>query len=323
VPVSSAAVLSACQAVDAAVRSDRRYAHTSAFLVVVDNQVVYAARYRGPAVAEVFSVTKTVLATVAGVASRLGRLPALDEAVDSYVQAACGVDLADTPSAGQTWRQLLTMTRGARVDGPYDMDEVATLPSGWVRRVAQAPRVDPPGRVFRYDNGAAHLLSAALTGALEEGVDVVAERELFDPLGIEGAGWLRDPEGIAVGPAFLSLSAGHLATLGRLWLDGGRWRGRPLVDPAFLDAMVRRQSSGGPPEGCGYGFLIWVAEDHFFAGGWAGQHVMVIPAARAVVVVTGDPRFRLGPPPTDDLPTDWRPARDLVLTHVLPALHTS
>ena len=41
-------------------------------------------------IAEVFSVTKSVLATVAGVASRLGRLPALDEAVDQYVLAGCG-----------------------------------------------------------------------------------------------------------------------------------------------------------------------------------------------------------------------------------------
>jgi hypothetical protein len=48
VPVSPAAVLSACQVVDSAVRSDRRYAHTSSFRVVLDSQVVYAAHYRGP-----------------------------------------------------------------------------------------------------------------------------------------------------------------------------------------------------------------------------------------------------------------------------------
>ena len=103
-PVSPAAVLSACQQVDAGARSDQRYAHTSAFLVVIDGEVAHAARYRGPAVAEIFSVTKTVLATVAGVAVRLGRLPPLDDAVDPHVRAACGVDLSATPSAGQTWR---------------------------------------------------------------------------------------------------------------------------------------------------------------------------------------------------------------------------
>ena len=83
---------------------------------------------------------------------------------------------------------------------------------------------------------------------------------------------------------------------------------------------MRPHSAGGPPEDRPYGFLTWVDGDHFFAGGWAGQHVVVVPAARAVVVVTGDPRFRLGPPPTDELPPDWRPALDLVRTHLLPAL---
>ncbi|HEY6749545.1 MAG TPA: serine hydrolase domain-containing protein, partial [Mycobacteriales bacterium] len=223
-PIPPAAVRAACGQVDAVIRSDPRYAHTSAFRVEVDGEVAYAARYGGPALADVFSVTKTVLATVAGVAARLGRLPPLDDPVDAYVWDACGVDLAATPSAGVTWRQLLTMTRGAEVEGPYEIDEVTALPSGWVRRVAEAPRREEPGRTFRYDNGAAHLLSAALTGALGEGVDAVAERELFRPLGIEGADWLRDPDGIACGAGFLRLGAEHLAALGRLWLDGGRLR---------------------------------------------------------------------------------------------------
>lgn len=56
------------------------------------------------------------------------------------------------------------------------------------------------------------------------------------------------------------------------------------------------------------------------AGGWAGQHVLVLPGARAVVVTTGDPGFRLGPPPTDELPADWRPALDLVRRFLLPVL---
>jgi CubicO group peptidase (beta-lactamase class C family) len=318
--VPTDAVLSACATVDAAIRTDPRYAHTSAFRVVLDGEPVYSARYRGPEVADVYSVTKTVVATVAGVAARLGRLPDLDEPVDAHVHAACGVDLATTPAAGRTWRQLLTMTRGAAVEGPYDLDEVAVLPAGQVRRFAEAPQLDPPGQVFRYDNGATHLLSAALTGALGEGVDTVAERELFGPLGITGADWPRDGDGIAWGPGFLRLSAGHLSLLGRLWLDGGRWQGRPLVDPAFAAAMVGRRSAGGPPEDTGYGFCTWVADDHFFAGGWAGQHVVVVPAARAVVVTTGDPRFRLGPPATDELPPDWRPALHLVRDHLLPVL---
>jgi CubicO group peptidase (beta-lactamase class C family) len=77
---------------------------------------------------------------------------------------------------------------------------------------------------------------------------------------------------------------------------------------------------GGPPEGAGYGYLTWVADGWFFAGGWAGQHVIVVPSARAVIVTTGDPQFDPGPPPTDRLPPDWRVAKELIAQRLLPLL---
>jgi CubicO group peptidase (beta-lactamase class C family) len=84
--------------------------------------------------------------------------------------------------------------------------------------------------------------------------------------------------------------------------------------------MTRPQSTGGPPENLPYGFLIWLDEGVMLAGGWAGQHLVVVPQASAVVVVTGDPRFDPGPPARDELPEDWRPALHLVRRHLLPVL---
>jgi hypothetical protein len=84
--------------------------------------------------------------------------------------------------------------------------------------------------------------------------------------------------------------------------------------------MTRAHTAGGPPEQLPYGFLTWIDGANLLAGGWAGQHLLVLPAAAAVVVTTGDPGFRLGPPPADDLPSDWLPALDLVRRHLLPAL---
>ena len=46
----------------------------------------------------------------------------------------------------------------------------------------------------------------------------------------------------------------------------------------------------------------------------------VLPEASAVIVTTGDPRFTFGPPPSDELPEDWRPALDLVRRHIVDAL---
>ena len=153
-----------------------------------------------------------------------------------------------------------------------------------------------------------------------QSVAAYAARELFGPLGIAEPTWLADPDGIPFGFGHLRLSAADLGRVGQLWLDRGVVAGRPLLDPAFLAEMTRAHSPGGPPEQLPYGFLTWVDGTTVLAGGWAGQHVLVLPDVAAVVVTTGDPGFDFGPPPTDELPEDWRPGLSLVRRHLLPVL---
>ena len=69
----------ACRLVDQAIRGRSAYAQTSHFRVEVDGQAVFDRHYRGPRVADVFSVTKSVVATLAGIAVAEGRLD--DEAI--------------------------------------------------------------------------------------------------------------------------------------------------------------------------------------------------------------------------------------------------
>jgi CubicO group peptidase (beta-lactamase class C family) len=85
------------------------------------------------------------------------------------------------------------MTRGAAVDGPWDLDAVASSPADHVRRLAQDPQLRAPGMEFVYDNGVPHLLSAAATKLLGESVADFAGRELFAPLGIVDYEWPTDP----------------------------------------------------------------------------------------------------------------------------------
>ena len=199
------------------------------------------------------------------------------------------------------------------------MDEV-TASSDQVRRIACAPQVDLPGTVFRYDNGGTHLLAAVLDALVPQGLSRFAGSALFAPLGVRDWQWRTDDRGLPYGHAHLELDADALGRLGQLWLQDGRWQDRVLVDGAFSAAMTTPHSTGGPPELLPYGYLLWLDGGNPLAGGWAGQHVLVHRRSRAVVVVTGDPGFRFGPPPGDDLPADWRPALELVRRHLLPVL---
>ena len=229
-------------------------------------------------------------------------------------------ELRGTPAETHIWRHLLTMTRGAETGGAWDVDAITALPGGQVAHVAATPQRRPPGRAFVYDNGGCHLLTAAAGRLVGQPVSAFAQRELFAPLGVEGARWAHDPDGVPFGYGHLRLRAWDLGRLGRLRLDGGRCDGRQLVDPDHLARMSRVQCSGGPPEDPPYGFLTWLDGGTVMAGCWAGQHLVVVPGAGAVVVVTGDPWFDPGPPARDELPDGWRPALDLVRRHLLPVL---
>ena len=59
-----------------------------------------------------FSVTESVVATLAGIAVAEGRLDDLDLPVGRVLPG-----LAGTPAAARTLRQLLAMTRGAETGG--------------------------------------------------------------------------------------------------------------------------------------------------------------------------------------------------------------
>ncbi|MEU4425203.1 serine hydrolase domain-containing protein [Actinoplanes sp. NPDC024001] len=295
-------VIGACRRISDEIARDPRYAHTTHLRVLLHGEPVFDRHFGGPVVADIFSVTKSVLATVYGVAAAQGLLPGLDEPLHEVLP-----ELRDTPARGQTWRHLLTMTRGSVVDGPWDIDEVMALPHGRVARIAAAPRLDEPGTTFRYDNGAYHLLSAGLGRVLGRPLADYATDQVFRPLGITDAHWPADPDGVSYGFAHLRLSADALGRLGEQWRTN-----------AIHAEMTRPHTAGGPPEQMPYGMGIWAGDGMVLAGGWAGQHVVVLP--HAVVVTTGDPQFEFGPPPRDALPADWRPALELVRRHLLPVI---
>jgi CubicO group peptidase (beta-lactamase class C family) len=257
--------------------------HVEALVVVAGGETVAAHALRDRRVdqpAEVFSVTKSVLATavlVAIVDGQIGLDTTLGELLGSRVPAARGAARV---------RDLLAMTGGARCGGLDDIDRVMELPGGWVDALLAEPQRHPPGEVFCYDNGAAHLLAAGLRSAVGEVAEFAGERVL-GPAGVAAVEWPVDPEGVAWGFAGLRMSALDLARLGEAWRTDVWGLGSLLVE------ATTAHTAGGDPEWLPYGWLFWIDEvlgrQAFLAAGWAGQYVLVVPPAGLTLVITGAP----------------------------------
>jgi CubicO group peptidase (beta-lactamase class C family) len=278
-------------ALDAALGEVPARRHIQSVIVSVGGEIRlerYFRDRRPTDLSNIHSVTKSVLATLTGIAIDDGSADletTLAEVFDEFI-------FDDERKAAITIEQLLTMTSGLEAETPHDIDEIADRGESWVEGPLAAPLREEPGATFIYNNGAAHVLGVALARASGMPLRRFAEEQLFQPLGIDTCRWPTDPDGNPLGYGHLELRPRDLLRFGQLYLDSGRCGDVELLAPSFVDAATTPHTGGGPPEEVPYGYLWWVTEDcgyrSFFAGGFGGQYVTVVPQIALVVVTTGD-----------------------------------
>lgn len=256
----------------------------------------------------VFSVTKSVMSILVGIALDEGDLGGVEQTLAELLPDYAAIMAPEV--AGVTLRQVLTMTAGLPADTagsdplPFETtdDWIAAIVSGGLRR--------PPGEGFAYASAGSHLLSAILVEATGRSVLDYAREKLFDPLGIstdpaaeplavienlpiyEAASfaWPVDPQGLHVGHTYLKITAPDMAKIGQLMLDDGRWDGEQIVSAQWVTESTRAQvaTSGGSASDYGYHWWVTTADGHdaFAAVGFGGQLIEVVPALDLVVVVS-------------------------------------
>lgn len=235
-----------------------------------------------------FSVTKSVVSALIGLALGDGKLTLSDTLAHWFPEFTGGAEGADV-----TLRHLLTMTSGF---APLKTRlNPADLPEALLRR----PLATRPGELFYYENDALDLLVAVIERAVGEPTIDYACRRLFAPLGIWSAVpksgrrrfWKVDKNNHIRGAYGLHLTGREMAAFGQLYLQGGCWNGEQIIPAAFVAESTTRQVDGVYPEHVRYGYLWWVttdSSDHpaFFASGLGGQYIYVVPALELVTVIT-------------------------------------
>ena len=266
-------------------------------LVIRHGRVVLDATFHPFApglVHDIASCTKSITATLVGIALDRGDIPTLDRTALSYFpDRPSPVDASQKGAI--TLSHLLTMTSGLACragpagDLPLVLDMMAS--PDWAGYVLDRPMAAKPGREFTYCSPGTHLLSVILRKATGRPAREYAQEYLFRPLGITSAQWLTDPATEDVrGWGDLAMTPADLARIGTLYLHGGLWNGRRVLSRTFVEAATRRQvpvRGMGPLDG--YGYQWWTSSaGYFVALGRGGQVLLVVPGLDLVVVVTGE-----------------------------------
>ena len=264
-------------------------------LLVFHRDTLRGERYFNGARAEqpanIKSASKSVISALVGIALARGHLRDLHQPLSELLPAETrGLDSARTAI---TLEDLLTMRAGLRSTS-FDRYGELVSSRNWVRHVLTRPVVASRGEggPMIYSTGSTHLLSAVLTRATGQSTWSFARRS-FAPLGIRLRAWTTDPQGVFFGGNEMRMTPRELLAFGRLYLDGGRAPdGTQLLPRAWVDSSwVPRTTSGWSGNAYGYGWWIREAHGHpvYFAWGYGGQFIFVVPSASMVVVATSDP----------------------------------
>ncbi|MGR3492746.1 MAG: serine hydrolase domain-containing protein [Shimia sp.] len=259
------------------------------FLMLKDGEEVIAMAPRGPGldrVANVKSVSKTLLSLVTGAAIDRDLLSTEDRVLEALGRRATG-DARDVLTVGH----LLSMQTGLPSTSGGNYGQWIASPD-WVDYVLDAAPVAQPGGRFIYSTGTWHVLSAVLSEATGRDVHALANDWLGDPLGIDIPRWERDPQGRYMGGNQMGLTPRALARVGEMVRQRGVWNGERVLSEAWLDASwERRTRSRWSGDGYGYGwFLSRIAgEPVAYGRGYGGQILAVAPRAGVTMVITSDP----------------------------------
>jgi len=232
---------------------------------------------------ELYSLSKSFTSTAVGLAVAEGKLSVDDEVLRFFPD-----DAPSEPGANlkaMRVRDLLCMSTGHQDEPSAAPDKVS--PKSFLAQAVP----HKPGTHFKYNTAATFMQSAIVQKVTGQTVLDYLRPRLFEPLGIEGATWAANFEGISLGGYGLKVRTEDIAKFGQLYLQRGKWNGQQLLSAAWVEqATAKQTSNGSSPKSDwdqGYGYQFWRCRHGAYRGDGAfGQYCIVLPEQDAVVAIT-------------------------------------
>lgn len=287
-------------------------------LVSVDNQLVEEHYYHGASsqrAANLKSASKSIISLLVGIAIDLGFVAGVNQTITDYFSEYFGDD-AGFSKTRITVGHLLSMQSGLETTSNRNYGR--WVQSGnWIRHILTRPMIDQPGGRRIYSTGNTHLLSAILTEASGMSTLEFGRRYLAEKLGFSLPGWLQDPQGIYFGGNEMQMTPRAMLSVGQLVLSCGTYAGTRVVSEAWILASLEprsRSERSGREYGYGWWMRTLAGYQAYYAWGYGGQFIFVVPDLRLVVTTTSSPI------PGEGRRAHLRSLYDLVEQQIIPAV---
>lgn len=273
----------------------------AAFLVIKNDSIVFEEYWDGynkNSLTNSFSMAKSYIGMLIGIALDEGKINSIDDPVANYLP-----QYKDHPEL--TIKHLLTMSSGINFDESY------TSPFGHMAKAYYGKDIEKlnenytvtetPGEIFRYLGGNTIILSFILEKVTGQTVSEYMSEKVWQPLGAQNpALWNLDhKDGREKAYCCFYSNARDFARIGKLYLNKGLWNNQRIVSEDYVNestcpAYYLKDGNGNLVDY--YGYQIWTTYykdmDIFFFRGIKGQYTIIIPDKNMIVVRLGKERSK-------------------------------
>ena len=276
--------------------------YTRAVLVLYDGKLVaeqYAPGFTKNTVMLGWSMSKSIISALIGILVKDGKLNINDTA-----PVAQWSDRSD-PKHAITIEQLLQQTSG--LDFLEDYTKASSVTDMLFKKgdmaayTANLPLRDKPGTVFNYSSGNSNSLSAVIRRIVgEQEYHSFPYKALFQKTGINTLVLEPDASGTFVGSSYSYAIARDWARFGLLYYNDGVFNGERILPEGWVKKSSEPSAADKRKH---YGYQFWlngldendlskrwypdVPADMFFADGYGGQDVYIIPSRKTVIIRLG------------------------------------
>ena len=263
---------------------------TRAVVVIYKDQIIaekYAKGFNKDSKILGWSMTKSVLSTVFGVMQYQQKLDVMDKApIDSW---------QNDERKNITIHNLLQMNSGLQWDENYDEISDATkmlfLERDMTKMQEEKPLTGKVNASWNYSSGTSNLLSGIVRKQFTTHQDYLDYwyTDLIDKIGMNSMILETDLAGNYVASSYAWATPRDWGKFGLLYLHQGNWNGKQI----FAKDWVKYITEPTPTSNGTYGAQFWlnaggrlkdVPKNMFFADGYQGQRVYILPDQDLVIV---------------------------------------
>jgi len=291
----------------------------AAFLIVKSDKIIYEkywGKYDKNSQTNSFSMAKTFVGLLIGIAIDEGKIKSVNDPVSNYLP-----QYKEHPEL--TIKHLLTMSSGINFDESYrsPFGHMAKAYYGSdVKKLNNDYRVtQPPGIDWKYLGGNTIILSLILEEVTGTSISDYMSKKVWQPIGAKNpALWSLDKKG-GREKAYCCFyaNARDFARIGKLYLNKGLWNKHRVISEDYVKASTTpayylKDENGIPVDF--YGYQMWMNNykglEIVYARGIKGQFIISIPEKHLVIVRLGHQR---GPNLPNNHPTDFYTYIDFAL----------